>query len=153
MANEKKVQEQSTENTTVAPIKLTAKILLRSYTKEDTKEVFDYVSVELPDPFQDPDFVDVAIAPKWRDTDSVFKFYAKKALRTTDVIEFPVEIKVLSYTNKSKKKVQYPGIVGISPFNNRELEFCVKGESNQAIFDELARNYFGLRKDPDEVAD
>ena len=152
MAKEQ-TQTQQTEAQAVAPIKLTAKILLRNYTKEDTKEVIDYVSVELPDPFLDPDFVDVAIEPKWRDVNSVFRFYAKKALRNAPEIEFSIEIKVLSYLNKAKKKVYYPGIVGVSPFNGRELEFRVKGENNQAIFDELARKHFGLRKDPDELDD
>lgn len=141
--NEQQLNEQT--------IKLKAKILLRNYVKEDTNESVDYVSVELPDAFGDEDYVDIPIAPKWKDADSVFKFYARKALKTTDELEFPVEIKVLSYlSKKTKKKVYYPGIVGVSPFNGRELEFRVKSESNQAIFDELARNIFGLRKDPDE---
>lgn len=141
--NEQQLKEQT--------IKLNAKILLRNYIKEDTNETVDYVSVEMPDAFGDEDYRDIAIAPRWKNDESVFKFYARKALKTTDELEFPIEIKVLSYLNKkTKKKVYYPGIVGKSPFNGRELEFRVKSESNQAVFDELARNIFGLRKDPDE---
>ena len=139
---EKQVQPEVNE------IKLTAKILLRNFTNEETKEVLDYVSIELPDPFNDEDFQDIAITPKWKDDGNVFKFYAKKALRTNPVVEFPITIKPLSYKNKAKKQITYPGIIGINPFDGREMEFRVKGkdkdDKNVSIFNHLARKVLGL---------
>lgn len=140
---------------TVEKIELTAQILLRSFTDEETKKELDYVSVELPDPFGDEDFVDVAITPKWQNDEVMFKFYAKKALRKTDKVEFPVTIKALSYTAKDKKVITYPGIVGINPFSGRELEFRVKGKSkddkNVVIFKNLARELLGLTPEDEDI--
>lgn len=146
---EKQVQSE------VKEIKLTAKILLRNFTNEETKEKLDYVSIELPDPFDDEDFRDVGITPKWKDAGNVFKFYAKKALKTNDVVEFPVTIKPLSYTSKAKKKVTYAGIIGVNPFDGCEMEFRVKGKDkddrNVSIFNHLARKALGLNsEDPED---
>lgn len=139
---EKQVQSQ------VKEIKLIARILMRDFTNEETKEKLDYVSIELPDPFNDEDFRDIGITPKWKDAGNVFKFYAKKALRTNDVIEFPVTIMPKTYVNKAKKQVTYPGIVGVNPFDGREMEFRVKGkdkdDKNISIFNHLARKVLGL---------
>ena len=147
---EKQVQSEIKE------IKLTAQILLRNFTNEETKEMFDYISIELPDPFKDEDFRDVPITPKWKDAGNVFKFYAKKALRTSDKVEFPVTIKPMSYVNKTTKKtVTYPGIVGVNPFDGREMEFRVKGkdkdDKNVSIFNHLARIALGIDVDPEDT--
>ena len=149
---EKQVQSE------VKEIELTAQIVSRSFTNEETKETLEYVSIELPDPFGDEDFRDIGITPKWKDAANVFKFYAKKALRTNPVVEFPVTIKPLSYRNKAKKQVTYPGIVGINPFDGREIEFRVKGkdkdDKNVSIFNHLARIALGLNpEDPDNPED
>lgn len=136
---------------TVEKLELKGVALLRTFTTDDTKEVREYVSVELPDPFGDVDFVDVAIRCKWDDVDAVFKYYAKKALRTTDKIEFPVTLQVLSYENTKKKKtVRYAGLIGISPFNGRELEFVVKNSDKKAVFTEIAGNLLGLARQIDD---
>ncbi len=129
---------------TVTSKELIAKILIDSF-ETDEKEMREYLAIRLPDPFGDEDFVNVAIAPKWEDDESVFKYYAKKALRTEPEIEFPVTLKVLEYKNKKKNKtVRYAGLIGISPFNGRELEFRIKSKEKAAVFTELAGKLLGL---------
>ncbi len=125
----------------------TAVILMREFT-DDNREKREYVSVEIPDLFDDEDFRDIGICPKWDDQNSVFKYYAKKALRSTDRIEFPIELKVGTYhSDKKRKDVTYPALIGKNPFNGKELEFKIKGKDNSAVFNELARNFLGLSAD------
>ncbi len=139
--------EKTQVQKTVEKIETKAVILMREFTDEN-KEKREYVSVELPDLFGDADYADVSICPKWDDANSVFKFYAKKALRTTDKIEFPIELRVGSYhSDKKRKDVTYPALFGISPFSGKELEFKIKGKDKAAIFNELARNTLGISFD------
>ena len=131
----------------VEKIETKAVVLMREFTDEN-KEKREYVSVEIPDLFGDADYTDVSICPKWDDANSVFKFYAKKALRTTDKIEFPIELRVGSYhSDKKRKDVTYPALFGISPFNGNEIEFKIKGKDNAAVFNELARKVLGISFD------
>lgn len=121
----------------VKTIELKAKITLETYTSIETGETIEFVSTVLSDPFDDPDFTNIGIRPKWDDADIMFKFYARKALRTNPVIEFPVTIKSLSYKDKKKNKtVTYPGIIGIDPFDGREKEFKIKIKKDKGIFDD-----------------
>ncbi len=139
--------EKTQVQKTVEKIETKAVILMREFTDEN-KEKHEYVSVELPDLFGDADYADVSICPKWDDANSVFKFYAKKALRTTDKIEFPIELRVGFYhSDKKRKDVTYPALFGISPFSGKELEFKIKGKDKAAIFNELARNALGISFD------
>lgn len=122
---------------------LDAVVKMSSYEDETTKEVREYVGMELVDPFGDEDFRDVSISPKWDDAREIFKFRAKKALRTAETVPFKVTLKVMSYDNKKKRTVTYPGLMGISPFDGRQIEFIVKGK-RALVFDELARIALGL---------
>lgn len=146
MENKKTEQQQEA-------IKLQARILMREFEDEETNEVHEYVAVELPDPFGDEDFRDIGITPRWKDQAAIFKFKAKKALKTTDVIDFEIDLKPVTYKNKEKKKeVTYPGLVCVSPFDGRTLEFYVKGDNNRAIFSDISYDLLGLRK-TDEDSD
>lgn len=140
----------------VKQIELTAKITLDMF-KNDQGEELAFASTVIPDPFGDEDFLNVPITPKWKDAEIMFKFHAKKALRTSPVVEFPITIKPLSYKNKKNKTVTYPGIVGIDPFDGREKEFRVKigkdknvfDDTKSVIFNNLARRALGM--EPEEI--
>lgn len=144
-------QTTTTEQTKV--IKLQARILMRKFEDDETKEVHEYVAIELPDPFGDEDFRDIGIAPRWDDQKAIFKFKAKKALKTAEKVDFEIELKPVTYKNKEKKEVTYPGLICISPFDGRRLEFFVKGDNNRAIFNDVAYDLLELRKADDKSAE
>lgn len=152
--NEAKIVKMAAEilsETSESPtFEMKARISIKQF-ETDEGEKKDYVATELTDPFDDEDFRDIGIAPKWDRDRPVFKFKAKKALKTHDDITFPVTLKICTYTRKDDKKlVSYPGLVGVSPFDGRPMEFVVKGENNRAIFDDIARDMLGLRAEPAE---
>lgn len=153
--NEAKTVKTAAEILASAPESPTFEMNVRISFKQfetDEGETKDYVATELIDPFDDEDFRDIGIAPKWTNDRPVFNFKAKKALKTQDSIIFPVTLKVCTYKRKDDKKlVSYPGLVGKSPFDGRPMEFVVKGENNRIIFDDIARDMLGLRADPDEA--
>lgn len=129
-----------------------AQVIVNSFKGDDGLD-HEYVAIELIDPFSDPDFVHVPIVPKWKSDSAVFKFHAKKALRLTDVIPFDVELQARSYKNKNGKTVTYPALIGKSPFENRMLEFSVKGDRDSekhAVFSYLANNLLGLNNNAPE---
>ena len=121
-----------------------ATVSLGSFYDESSRETKDFVSVMLISPFDDEDFTDTRIEPKWKDAKGTFNYKAKKALKLQDNFELNGEIRKVSYYNKKKKRyVDYPGMFVKDPFgNDREIEFGVKREEDAAVFSMLASEYF-----------
>lgn len=150
---EKTVKTTGNEAVSTATVPVKATVSTGSYFSVKDGEVKEYVKCVLSNPFSDPDFGDVEIAPKWRDAKGVFDFKAKKILRTHDIFDIEGEIKINSYVNKQKKKkVTYPALLFVNPFGEHKIEFSVRGDENAAVFSDLASAVFKTQLDAESVA-
>lgn len=71
----------------------------------------DLVACKLPDPFGDPDFIDVTVCPKWANSGGIFKYRAKKALRSVSELRFPIVVTpVTFYSKKAKRELTIAGL-------------------------------------------
>lgn len=111
------------------------------------------VTVSLPDPFGDVDFINVGISPRWDSAKGHLDYYGKKALRSVPEVEFNVEIRATTYYSKKKKcNVTYAGVFGKSPFApDYEIEFAVK-ERYSSVFRDLANPRLGIVNSVDDDA-
>ena len=129
-----------------------ATVSMGEYYDETTREMRSYVSVVLKNPFDDEDFTDVRITPKWRNVKGTFDYSAKKLLRSRDEFEIDGEIKLAQYYSKRKKrKVTYPGMFVQNPFGEGPLEFGVKREEDASVFSMLASAYFKTQLDTESA--
>ena len=140
MENKSKVQDTAV-STAVLPFRAT--VSTGEYFDEATNGMREFVNCILDNPFDDPDFTDIRISPKWKSAKGTFDFKAKKILRSQGSFEIKGEIKLGTYFNKKKKrKVVYPGMFVENPFGDGTIEFGVKREEDAAVFSMLASDYF-----------
>lgn len=142
----KKVQEQVANEAPDEIKALTTKGIMRLFEfLSDDGQPRRAVTVSLPDPFDDEDFVNVGISPRWDSAKGHLDYYGKKALRSAPEVEFNVEIRITTYYSKKKKRnVTYAGIFGKSPFApDYEIEFAVK-ERYSSVFRDLANSRLGI---------
>lgn len=142
----KETKQNDAVSTKVLPFRATVR--MGDYYDEATKEMREFVSVVLVNPFEGEPFEDIRIAPKWRSVKGTFDFSSKKLLRNRDEFEIEGEIKLASYFSKKKRrKVVYPGMFVVNPFGDGMLEFGVKREEDAAVFSMLASAYFDEKLD------
>lgn len=117
---------------------------LDSYKDRNTGVKVVTVESRLPDPFGDPDFIDVSIMPKWANSGGLFRYRSKKALREVSKIEYPVIVTpVTFYSKKAKKELTIAGLFIKNPFDEGYIEFHVhvRGGANMqedaAVFSSL----------------
>ena len=166
MANKTTTQQEA-----VKELVVDARFVMRSF-EQDGKEQ-EFLSFELIDPFNDEDFRNIALKAKWDKYDeknrlvrpdrvfSCMKFYAKKALRTSDEIPVKVTIKPVTYKNKkTSKMVTYAAMFAEPTFveleDERPVEIVIKGADNNNIFSLLAGKALGIAvssKDDDDYED
>lgn len=131
-----------------ATLPFRATVSMGEFYDEDAKESRQYVSCTLENPFQDEDFVNIRISPKWKSLKGTFEFKAKKVLRTQESFEIEGVIKVGSYYSKRKKrKVTYPAMFVNNPFGDGTIEFGIKREEDAAVFAMLASDHFKTQCD------
>lgn len=124
------------------------KTFWNNYTRKDTNEKVDFLSTILPDPFNDEDFRDVSIRPKWENSGGIFNYKAKKALRGCEYIPFPVVVKpVTFYSSRAKKTLTVAGIFIANPFGKGFVEFSVKNKGDAAVFAMLAAERWSMSLD------
>lgn len=105
--------------------------------KDDIKQ--SRVSVRLVDPFDDEDFKNIEITPKWANSGGLFKYHAKKKLRETSELSFPVYITpVTFYSKKADQQFTIPGIFVPSLHTDGLVEFQIRPGFKGAPSEELA---------------
>lgn len=96
-----------------------------TYTDKE-KVKHSVVTVRMIDPFDDPDFVDVQIIPKWSNAGGLFKYRAKKKLREVSKLRFPVFVTPVTYFSKrAKKELTIAGLFIKNPFDEGYIEFTI----------------------------
>lgn len=124
------------------------KTFMDNYKRKDTNEKVDFVSTILPNPFNDEDFCNVSIRPKWENSGGIFNYKAKKALRGCEYIPFPVVVKpVTFYSSRAKKTLTVAGIFIANPFGKGFVEFSVKNKGDAAVFAMLAAERWSMSLD------
>ncbi len=84
------------------------------------------VTVRMIDPFDDPDFSDVQIIPKWSNAGGLFKYRAKKKLREVSELRFPIFVTPVTYFSKKvKKELTIAGLFIKNPFDEGYIEFAI----------------------------
>lgn len=153
----------------VNAIEVDARFVMRSFEGNDGK-MQEYLSFELIDAFNDPDFRDIALKAKWDKYDDhnrlvrpdrVFgymRFYAKKALRTNPEVRVKVLIYPVTYKSKrTGQSVTYPGIFADPTFSEiddqQPVELVVKGADNNNTFGLLASKALGIKLTPKDDGD
>ena len=119
----------------------------------------DVVVCKLPDPFGDPDFVDVTVCPKWANSGGIFKYRAKKALRSVSALYFPIVVTpVTFYSKKAKRELTIAGLFAKNPFADGFLEFHVhipfsKEQEEMSVFSMLTSEKWNQQLDIAPTAD
>ena len=121
-------------------------VSMGEYKKADGTRV-EYVELTMDSPFpDDPDLPTFVLVPKWRSDQSIFKYRAKKGLKTAEKGPFRAVISPYQYWNrKYKKDVLYIAIFAIDPFApGRTIELQVKDEGDRTLLSVLFRDYWKL---------
>ncbi len=150
----KQVQNQTANEVQNQPNVITITGIMRLYEySNDDGQIRSAVTVSLPDPFGDPDFVNIGISPRWDSAKGHLEYYGKKALRSVPEVEFNVEVRPTTYYSKKKKRnVTYAGVYGKSPFApDYEIEFAVK-ERYSSVFRDLVNPRLGIVNSVDDDA-